>query len=99
MPRLRLMLLIFLCGLLSPLIDLAPSAEQPPVGAEGLRLGMTAKRVRDLLGPPRHISRRVILYRTQEQWHYAKPPLRLSFDYPRGSSPILVRISGRDLPP
>src|SRR4051812_44828784 len=96
MPRRRLMLLVLLCGLLGPMGELVPSAAQPPAGAEGLRPGLTAKQVRDLLGPPTHISRRIILNRTHEQWHYAKPRVRLSFDHPRGSEAVLVRISGRD---
>ena len=96
--RRALLLLVVLCGILGPLGDLARSAEQPPVGAEALRLGMTSAQVRDVLGPPTNVSRRIILYRTHEQWHYTKPSLRLSFDHPRGSSAVLVRISKRDRP-
>ena len=96
MPYGRLILLGLLCGLLGPIIDLAPSAAQPPAGAESIRLGMTAKQVHGLLGPPTNISRRIILYRTHEQWHYAKPRLRLSFDHPRGASAVLVGISTPD---
>ena len=99
MPRGRLMLLVLICGHIGPLIALARPVEQPAVKADGLRLGLTTKQVRDSLGTPTHISRRVILYRTQEQWHYARPRVRLSFDQPQGSPAVLVRISGRDLEP
>ena len=57
---------------------------------------MTAPQVRDQLGAPTTVSRRIILYRTHEQWHYAKSGLRLSFDHPRGASAVLVRISARE---
>lgn len=96
MPRGRLLLLGLLCGLLGPMIDRAPSAAQPPAGAGSIRLGMNTKQVLTLLGPPTNISRRIILYRTHEQWHYAKPRLRLSFDQPRGKPAVLVRISALD---
>jgi hypothetical protein len=96
MPRRRLMLLALLCGLIGPMSDLEQTGAQPPAGVEGLRLGMTSNQVRDLLGPPTNVSRRIILYRTHEQWHYAKQGLRLSFDHPRGASAVLVRISARD---
>ena len=93
MPRCRLLLLLFLCGHLGPLSNPAPSAEQPPAGADSLRLGMSPKQVRDILGEPMNVSRRIILNRTHEQWHYNKLRLRLSFDHPRGASAVLVRIS------
>ena len=93
MPYGRLMLLGLVCGLLGPMIDFAPSAAQLPAGPESIRLGMTATQVHGLLGPPTNISRRIILYRTHEQWHYAKPRLRLSFDHPRGTTAVLVGIS------
>ena len=96
MPRGRLLLLGLLCGLLGPMIDRAPSAAQPPAGVESIRLGMNTQQVHALLGPPTNISRRIILYRTHEQWHYAKPRLRLSFDHPRGMPAVLVRISALD---
>jgi hypothetical protein len=96
MPRRRLLLLALSCGLLGPVSDLAQSAAQPPPETEPLRLGMTANQVRDLLGPPTNISRRVILYRTHEQWHYDKLGLRLSFDHPRGATARLVQIAMRD---
>ena len=95
MPYGRLILLCLLCGLLGPVIELA-SSEQPPAGPESLRLGMTAQQVHGLLGPPTNISRRIILYRTHEQWHYVKPRLRLSFDHPRGATAVLVGISTAD---
>ena len=87
---------LLLCGLFVSICFPEQATAQLPAGAEGLRLGMTSTRVRDLLGPPPHVSRRIILYRTHEQWHYAKSGLRLSFDHPRGASAVLVRISGRD---
>lgn len=96
MPRRPLMLLALLCGLASPVSDTARTVAQPPSGVERVRLGMTAAQVRDQLGVPTNISRRIILYRTHEQWHYAKTGLRLSFDHPRGSSSVLVRISARE---
>ena len=96
MPRRRLMLLAFLCGLTGPLSDTTRTVAQPPSGVERVRLGMTAAQVRDQLGPPTNISRRIILYRTHEQWHYAKSALRLSFDHPRGASAVLTRISARE---
>jgi hypothetical protein len=96
MPRARAMLLVLLCGLIGAMRVPAQMDAQPTVGAEKLRSGMTAKQVRDLLGPPTNVSRRIILYRTHEQWHYAKSGLRLSFDHPRGASAVLVRISARD---
>lgn len=96
MPRRRLILLAFLCGLTGPLSNTARTIEQPPSRVERVRLGMSAAQVRDQLGAPTNISRRIILYRTHEQWHYASSGLRLSFDRPRGASAVLVRISARD---
>ena len=92
----RLIVLAFLFGLVGPLGERARTNAQPPSGVERVRLGMTAAQVRDQLGPPTNISRRIILYRTHEQWHYAKSGLRLSFDHPRGASAVLVRISARE---
>ena len=92
----RLILLAFLCGLVGPLGDPAPTNAQPPSGVERIRLGMTAPQVRDQLGAPTNVSRRIVLHRTHEQWHYAKSGLRLSFDHPRGASAVLVRISARE---
>jgi hypothetical protein len=96
MPRPRLLFLALLCGLAGPLSDAARTVAQPPSGVGRVRLGMTAAQVRDHLGAPTTISRRIILYRTHEQWHFAKTGLRLSFDHLRGSSAVLVRISARD---
>jgi hypothetical protein len=89
-------LLAFLFGLVGPLGECARTNAQPPSGVDHVRLGMTAGQVRDQLGPPTNISRRIILYRTHEQWQYAKSGLRLSFDHPRGASAVLVRISAKE---
>jgi hypothetical protein len=96
MPRRRLILLVLLCGLSGPSSDAARTNAQPTSGVERIRLGMTASQVRDHLGVPTGVSRRIILYRTHEQWHYAKSGLRLSFDHPRGSPPVLIRIATRE---
>lgn len=65
-----------------------PASGREP--GDRLRSGMTPQQVREVLGPPRKISREVILHRAIEQWHYTNPSRRLTFEIYRGRQARLV---------
>jgi hypothetical protein len=69
----------------------APQPGNDPVAQ--VQPGQSAEQVRQILGPPRSISRQILAYRTLEQWTYEQPrPLCLEFDCPRGQHPKLLRV-------
>jgi hypothetical protein len=60
---------------------------------ESVRVGMTATKVRKLLGPPERISRQVLYQRSVEQWSYTSPePFLIHFDCTRSQEPIVRSV-------
>jgi hypothetical protein len=56
-------------------------------------IGMTQAEVREILGPPRRISRQILFRRHLEQWHFDDPSGWVQFDCPRGEEAIVTRKS------
>jgi hypothetical protein len=60
---------------------------------DSVRRGMTQAEVREILGPPRRISRQILFRRHLEQWHFDDPSGWVQFDCPRGEEAIVTRKS------
>jgi hypothetical protein len=67
----------------------------------GIRKGMTAKEVRQQLGPPARIVREVLYRRHIEQWVYENPyHFRIQISCVRGEDPVVTGVlSARIAPP
>jgi hypothetical protein len=74
---------------------------QPPEAPAGVRVGMTADQVRQLLGPPRRVARQILYRRYLEQWSYDAPaPRTIIFEYVVGQEPKVIALdSGKPTPP
>jgi hypothetical protein len=74
-----------------PPAQAAPRDAKERVGA--VRRDLSASEVRDLLGPPRRISRQILYRRYLEQWTYDEPSFVLiEFDCLRGQEARVVNI-------
>jgi hypothetical protein len=79
----RICLPILVSGLL--LLRFPSSAlAAPPIDLARIKPGMSAQKVRELLGPPRTIARQILYGRYLEQWTYDTPAVRIEFDWRKG---------------
>jgi hypothetical protein len=61
-------------------VGVQPAATRPPVRLEQLRVGLTPRQVRELLGPPQRVARQIFYQGYLEQWVYERPlPCRIDF--------------------
>ncbi len=58
-----------------------------------IRAGMNQRELKQILGPPAHVSRMLLFRRHLEQWHYVNPPRWVEFNVPRGEEAIVTRFS------
>jgi hypothetical protein len=57
------------------------------------RVGMTARQVRDRLGPPARVARQIYSQTILEQWIYERPePLRLDLRHRLGQEPLIESV-------
>lgn len=68
-------------------------AARPPVRIEQLRVGMTPKQVRALLGPPQRVARQIFYQCSLEQWVYDRPlACRIAFVCRLGREPQIQSV-------
>jgi hypothetical protein len=64
-----------------------------------LQPGMTADRVRDLLGSPKRVARQILYARYVEQWTYDDPAVRIEFDWRKGQEKQIQTVQLLTTPP
>jgi hypothetical protein len=79
----------------------ADERDQTPKGKlDQVRPGVSARQVRDLLGPPLHSARQIFYQGYVEQWVYEQPePARIDFLFRLGWKEPQVQAIRRPLPP
>jgi hypothetical protein len=84
--------LLPLVGLLL-LAGFAAGDTPPAVAPAKVQVGMTARQVRELLGPPARVARQIYSQTILEQWLYDRPePLRLDLRHRLGQEPLVESV-------